>query len=756
MDSKYNHSLYESEIYSDWEKQGCFNPDTNGRGETGQPFTVIMPPPNANDPLHVGHAMFATIEDIFVRFHRMKGDPTLWQPGADHAGIETQFVFEKKLAKKGQSRFQLDRQTLYSQIWDYVQENAHLATSQLKRIGASADWSRFKYTLDPDIVQTVLQTFLKLHQDGLVYRDLKLVNYCPKCGTAFSDLEVKHTPTTTPLYYLKYGPFVLATTRPETKFGDTAVAVHPDDPRYQKYIGQTIEVDGLNGPFKVKVIADQYVDPEFGTGVVKITPAHDHNDYEVYLRHQEEIGPDGIKQVIGFDGRLNQLTGPYAGMKVAAAREQIVQDLTARGMLDGVDHQYQNVINQCYRCGSTLEPLPLTQLFVKVNDSQNSLTQPIIQAINEGQVKIHGAGRDKILLNWLENLHDWNISRQIVWGIRQPLWYNAETNPRLHVVFLNSQGEKVTGSLQDLLITYTLADIKKGLQTLDAPLDATFEISLTEPSPHHLQETDTFDTWFSSSQWPFATLQNTQPNDFERFYPTQLMETAYDILPFWVMRMLFMGYYATGKLPFKHVYFHGLIRDPKGQKMSKSKGNVVNPLDIADQYGADALRLALVIRSTPGLDKSVGEADFRAARNFTNKLWNAARFVLMLNEEAKKRENSDVSSKNDQEFIAKINQVVTEITQNLLDYKPGLAAESLYNYFWHYFCDEIIEKAKSGEISLAALNHGLEVFLRLLHPFVPFVTQAIWQEIKPIYQVNHEKQPADNLIIATWPAPDQA
>jgi valyl-tRNA synthetase len=742
MDSKYEHNLYEKKIYDAWINDksggehagGAFNPDNYQSKNNKKPYTVIMPPPNANDPLHVGHAMFATLEDIMVRYHRMCGDDTLWLPGADHAGIETQFVFEKKLQKAGSSRFQLDRETLYQQIWDYVADNKGVAREQLERLGVSCDWSRYKFTLDSDIVQTVLGSFMKLNEQKLVYRALRLVNYCPKCGTAFSDLEVKHEEKKSPLYYIKYGPFVLATTRPETKFGDTAVAVNPEDERYKDLVGQEIEVQGVIGKFKVKVIADEYVDKDFGTGAVKITPYHDHNDWEVWQRHKDEL-PEP-KQVIGFDGRMTKLCGKYAGIKVAQAREQIVKDMDAMGLIDHIDNDYENKLSTCYRCGNTLEPLPMAQFFIKVAP----LTEPILEDLEKNKFMVHGAGHDKILAHWLKNLKDWNISRQIVWGIRLPVWYEAAKNPDLQVSFIDNNGRKYHDKLGDLLKVFSLGEIKKGLQSLDANIASEFVVSLEAPGENYVQETDTFDTWFSSSQWPFATLQNTRPGDFERFYPTALMETGYDILPFWVMRMLMMGKWATGELPFTEVYLHGLIRDQKGQKMSKSKGNVINPIEVADKYGADALRFALVVRSTPGLDKSVGDADFKAARNFTNKLWNSARFLTML-------EKTVENGEGDEEFAAKIASAATEVTEALEKYKPGLAADLVYDSFWHYFCDEAIEKCKAGEISLAKLTWGLKVYLRLLHPFVPFVTEQIWQELG---KMENDENTA-LLIRAGWP-----
>ena len=684
-----------------------------------------------------------TIEDIMIRHQRMLGKDALWLPGTDHAGIETQFVFEKKLQKEGKSRFDFDRETLYQMIWDYVQENSDTAVSQIKQLGASADWSRFKFTLDQDIVKTVLDTFIKLNEKKLIYRENRLVNYCTKCGTGFSELEINHQEQPSALYYIKYGPLTVATTRPETKFADVALAVHPNDARYQQFVGKVLEVPCIHQTYSLPVIADEFVDPEFGTGVVKITPLHDKNDFEFWQRHQTDELLKGIvpQTTIGLDGRLTSLAGPLQGLTVFSGRKEVVIKLQQKNLIEKIDENYKNNIAVCYRCKKAIEPLPLPQFYIKTKP----LIEPVLEALNNNEVEVYGAGHDKILHHWLEILDDWNISRQIVWGIRMPVWYNSEKNPNINLVFLDSKNERVSGELKELLNSYSLSEIKKGLQSLTAPENAVYEISLTEPSTSHIQETDTFDTWFSSSQWPVATLQNTQPEDFERFYPTQVMETGYDILMFWVMRMLMMGKFLTGKLPFKSIYLHGLIRDSKGQKMSKSKGNVINPLQIAEKYGADALRMALVIRSSYGLDKSVGEADFKAARNFSNKLWNATRFILLNLEN-----NPDNSSKNtlsaDQLFEKKLAEIVAEITKQLNQFQIGLAADSLYSYFWHWFCDECIEQNKRGKLSNQLLMRGLTTFLKLFHPFVPFVTEQLWQILK-----NKDLVDEFLLIQSSWP-----
>lgn len=736
MDSRYDHAQHESLIAKLWEKSGAFSP-AKSRKNGQEPFVIIMPPPNANDPLHIGHALGVALQDALIRFHRMLGDDVLWLPGTDHAGIETQFVFEKKLKKDGKSRFNFDRQTLYQMIWDYVQENSGIAMEQMKKLGASADWSRFVFTLDKKAVSVALETFLKLNKDGLLYRDEQLVNYCPHCGTSFSELEVVYKDQTTPLYYVKY-PLVenvsqsisVATVRPEPIFADTHLAVNPKDKRHKKLIGQKV-FNPLTGA-EMEIVSDDFVDPEFGTGVVKLTPAHDAEDFKV----AKKLGLP-INQAITLEGRIAPGGGKYAGLKVGIAREQVVKDLQEKVLIEKIDSSYQNRIATCYRCGRPIEPLLLPQFFIKVKP----LVEPVLKDLKAKKFKVHGAGYDKILRHWLENLRDWNISRQIVWGIRLPVWYDTGKNGGINITFLNSSGEKTTGNLKDLLADYSLNEIKQGLQELRAPRDAEFVINLDSPGESFIQETDTFDTWFSSAQWPFTTLKSLSEQDFSRFYPTQVMETAYDILVFWVMRMLFMGKFATGKLPFKDIYLHGLIRDAQGAKMSKSKGNVVNPLDVTEKYGADALRMALVIRSTPGLDKGVGEQDFKAMRNLTNKLWNAARFVL---------EHVDLNQKGDAviniKFEKRLDKSILNLTKNLVQLKIGLAAETVYNEFWHWYCDESIELAKTEKLGGKQLINGLIAFLKLLHPFAPFVTEAVWQELAAKKMVNEP-----NLISAEWP-----
>ncbi|OGK43597.1 valine--tRNA ligase, partial [Candidatus Roizmanbacteria bacterium RIFCSPLOWO2_01_FULL_37_57] len=558
MNKAFIPSEWEEKLYSFWEQKGYFKAQIN---KDKQPFSIILPPPNANAPLHLGHAMYV-YEDIMIRYNKLLGKEVLWLPGADHAGFETQFVFEKNLQKQGKSRFDYDRETLFTMIWDFVMENRPIMESQLKRLGFALDWEKKKFTMDDDIVKIVYETFKKLHDEGLVYRDTKLVNFCTHDGTSFSDLEIIYREETAPLYYMKYGPFELATVRPETKFGDTAVAVHPDDRRYKKWIGKEIEVTGLIETFKIRVIADEAVDPKFGTGVVKVTPAHDFNDYEMAKRHNIPL-----KQVIGFDGRLNELTGPYKGLKVLAAREKVVEDLKQKGLITKIDESYTHSVPTCYKCGRVIEPLPKEQWFVKVRP----LADQAIKLVEKGEINIYPRRFKRGLIDWLKKFHDWNISRQIVWGIRIPAWRCSKCNE-----WTVTSGEKPTNCLKC-------------------------------QSKELVQDEDTFDTWFSSSQWSYATLltqdhhsqlSNLNSQFYTYFYPTAVMETGYEILPWWVARMIMMGYFATNKVPFKNVFLHGMVRDKQGRKMSKSKGNVVNPMEVLDKYGADALRAALIFQTT--------------------------------------------------------------------------------------------------------------------------------------------------------------
>jgi len=688
----YDHKKVEDKIYQLWQKSGFFNPDKLP-GKRKKAFTIIMPPANANGALHVGHAVGITLQDIMVRYHRMKGDKTLWLPGADHAGFETQVVFDKKLEKEGRSRFKIPGDKLYQEILEFTLANKKTMEDQLKKLGASCDWSREKFTLDPDIIKIIYQTFEKLKKDGLLYKGTRIVNWCTKHQTSLSDLEIKYEERKDPLYFIKYGPIELATVRLETKFGDTAVAVNPKDKRYQKYIGKEIEIETVIGPAKIKVIADEAVDMDFGTGAVKVTPAHDPVDFEVWQRHKDEI--PGPKEVIDKFGKLNERTGPYQGMKVIEARQKIAEDMAKKGLLDPkkTEHDYKHNVAVCYKCGSIIEPMILdNQWFIKMTEKPKSkklsLRDSAVKAIKEKQIKFIPQRFEKIFFHWMKIIRDWNISRQIVWGIKIP--------------------EKDT--------------------------------------------TEVFDTWFSSCQWPFAALMTAKSKDFKNFYPTTVMETGYDIIFFWVARMIMLGLYATDKIPFKYVYLHGMVRDKDRQKMSKSKGNVIDPLGVIDIYGSDALRMALMVGNTPGSDPIIYEEKIRGYRNFTNKVWNASRFVLM-NLQDFNPDKKPKLGKKDEKTLRDLKRLSKEITKLMESFKFYRAAEKLYHYFWHVFADKIIEEQKirlnkpdkkKKQAAQYLLLEVLKTNLKLLHPFIPFITEEIYQGL-PI------KNKKEFLMIEDWP-----
>ena len=733
MDKTYNPKAVEEKIYEMWEAGGYFTPNPPAGGDKKKtPFTILLPPPNANADLHVGHAMYV-VEDIMIRYHRMLGDPTLWLPGADHAGFETQFVYEKYLAKQGKSRFEFDRETLYRDIWNFVQENRGKMENQLRRLGFSLDWSRNIFTLDPKIITTVYKSFKQLFDEGLVYRDKRLVNYCTKDGTGFSDLEVLYVERNDPLYYIKYGPFTIATARPETKFRDTALAVNPKDKRYKKYIGQTMEIMGLLGPINMTIIPDPHVDPTFGTGIMKVTPAHDPHDFELGKQFNLTVNP-----IIDFRGRMDfswflekkdinpiyrERAEKYHGKKIAEARQLMVEDLKADGLLVKVDEAYTHRIGTCWKCGTVIEPLPLEQWYVKVAP----LAKKAIEAINEKKVTFVPKRFEKTAKQWLTDFHDWNISRQNVWGVRIPAWICASCSGW----------------------TVTSGDTPSSCQSCG--------------STKITQDTDTFDTWFSSGQWPFATLRVAQgkpsdfrSNDFEYFYPTSVMETGYDILPWWVCRMLMLGIHLTNNVPFKTVYLHGLVRDAKGQKMSKSKGNVINPLKMVDQYGADALRMALVFGTAAGNDQSLSDDKVRGMRNFANKLWNIGRFIEINLESQKSKVKSqkydeemhkELKNPHDKRIISEVNMLVAGVTKDMEKFRFSDASQKIYDFAWHTLADVHIEKNKErfkeGDAqAIAVLLHIFQTILKLLHPFMPFVTEEIWATLP-----HEEKTP---LIISRW------
>lgn len=750
MEKVFEHKKHESEIYRAWEESGAFRP----RGE--KQYTILMPPPNANASLHAGHGMY-TIDDILIRWKRMQGYAAQWIPGRDHAGFETQFVYEKHLAKEGKSRLDFDRKTLYDNVAKFVEDNSGLIFEQFRRLGFSADWSRSVFTLDPHVLTRVFETFAKMEAEGLVYRSEYMVNYCTHCGTSLAELEVLHEEREDPLYYIKYGPFTLATVRPETKFGDTAVAVNPKDKRYKKYVGQEIEVEGLLGKFKLKVIADEHVDPKFGTGVVKVTPAHDPADFEMGKTHNLEM-----KKVIDLTGRLTEVAGPYAKMKVAAARKQVAEDLAKAGLIEKIDEHYVHNVTVCYKCKRDLEPMVIPNWFIKVE----TLKPPVVAAVKKGETKIFPKKFEKQLLDWMEIMHDWPISRQIAWGIRIPVWYRVDGNEsRIAVNVIDKQGNQFHGTIDQLISSgmipmkggeihkLTLPEIKHGLQQVIVPIyegnyRIEYRVSVDEPvGGDWIQETDTFDTWFSSGQWPLVTLKE---EEYGERYPTDTMATMVDILKMWVSRMMMFGLYIRGEVPFKNVYLWPAVVDGKGQKMSKSKGNVINPIDLIEKYGADALRMALLFGNGEGGKVPLSEDKVRAMRNFGNKLWNMSRFYLMMTETCGKEipwyEKELKTTVEDKAILKELAQVSKKITSLLEKFRFSEAADMIYEFMWHTVADVYIEQVKNREdkeVALSVLRHVLLTGLKLLHPFMPFVTEAIWKEMP--------KEDEEMLIVAEWP-----
>jgi len=696
----YKPSETEPRILELWEKSGLFNPD-NLPEKHKTPFTIVMPPPNANGNLHSGHVLFITLEDIIIRYKRMRGHKTLWIPGADHAGFETQVVFEEKLKKEGRSRFGMDPNDLYQEILTFTLTNKKNMESQVRSLGASCDWSREKFTLDTDVVQKTQETFIKMFNEGLIYRGERAINWCSRHETSLSDVETDATEETSPFYYLKYGPFEIGTVRPETKFNDKYVVMHPDDFRYKKFKhGEKIELEWINGPITATIIKDKAVDMEFGTGVMTITPWHSQVDLEIAKRHNLDI-----EQIIDWRGKLLPVAGEFSGLNIKVARQKIVDKLESKGLLIKIDNEYKNVIKRCYKCATIIEPQVKNQWFVKMEP----LAKLAIDAVNRQEIKFIPNNYEKIFKYWMENTIDWNISRQIVWGIPIPVWFRST----------DAHG-KSNG----------IPSESRGIETYVGMKPPTGDGWVKDP--------DTFDTWFSSGQWPLVTTGYPDGKDYSTYYPTDVMETGHDLIFKWVPRMVIFGLYLSKKAPFHTVYLHGLVNDAQGKKMSKSKGNVVDPLTLTNKYGTDALRMALIVGNTPGTDLALSEDKIKGYKKFANKVWNVARFVL-----SQKREGElDLKLANEFKVLAK------DITDDMENYRFYIAAEKIYAYIWHRFADEIIEEAKKKNGQGETLHYILENSLKILHPFMPFITEEIWQSIEESKE--HESRKS-LLLIEKWP-----
>ena len=691
----YEPQQVESRIYQMWEDNNCFNGDPDPKKP---PFSIVMPPPNVTGQLHMGHALDCTLQDILTRFKRMQGYSTLWVPGTDHAGIATQIKVEEELrTKEGLTRYDLGREKFLQRVWKWKEEYGNRIVEQQKKMGVSCDWSRSRFTMDEGCSKAVRETFCELYDKGLIYKGSRIINWCPHCITALSDAEVEYVDKPGHLWYIRYpladgsGDLVVATTRPETMMGDTGVAVNPEDERFKDLVGKACILPIMNR--EIPIVADDYVELGFGTGAVKMTPAHDPNDFEVGLRHNLEV-----IRVIGDDGKINENGGPYNGMDRYECRKQIVKDLEEQGYLVKTE-PYNHNVGTCYRCHNDVEPLISAQWFVKMEP----LAKEALRVVREGEVKFVPERFAKTYINWMENVHDWCISRQLWWGHQIPAWYCDDCG---HINVSREDPTKCE---------------KCG-------------------STHLTRDPDVLDTWFSSALWPFSTLgwpEKTKELDF--YYPTSVMVTGYDIIFFWVARMIFSGCEQMHQIPFHTVLIHGLVRDDKGRKMSKSLGNGIDPLEMAEKFGADALRFNLITGNSPGNDTRFYTEKCEAMRNFANKIWNASRFVMM-NLRLNKCElpAADALAPEDKWVLSKLNTLVKEVTENLDAYEIGVASAKVYDFLWDTYCDWYIELTKTrlqGEdegaklVAQNVLCYVLITLLKLLHPFMPFITEEIYQAL---------------------------
>ena len=689
---------YEPNIYALWETSGALEPTG-----VGKPYSIIMPPPNANGNLHIGHALDMNLKDILIRYHRMKGDDAVFIPGADHAGFETWVVYERELTKQGKSRFDFSRDQLYSQVWNFVQEKRGNMELQLRALGVSASWKHLTFTLDDKVINTVYDTFKKMWDDNLVYRGERIVNYCTKHQTSFADIEVEHKNEKGKLWKIAYptldkiGEIIIATTRPETMLGDVAVAVHPDDERYKKLIGTRILLPIVDK--EIPIIADEYVDMSYGTGAVKITPAHDPNDFEIAKRHDLPL-----ESIISPEGKMINVPAQFLGLTPVEARARVLEELEALELRRG-ETEIEHAVGHCYKCGSVIEPMIKEQWFIKTQ----SLAQPAIDTLKKEEITFYPASKRKELIAYLEQLKDWNISRQIPWGIPIPAFVN-ENDPK------------------------------------DWIFDTrTNEQSIVVNDTTYIREEDTFDTWFSSGQWPYIVTDYLTGGDLANYFPTDMMETGMDIMRAWVSRMIMLSLYRTGKLPFKEVYLHGMVNDEHNQKMSKSKGNVINPMELVAEFGSDATRMGVISGRAPAQSQAFNKGSVIAARNFCNKLWNIARFV-----EAQIGDNHQIvdlepQTPADHWIIRQLNDAANNIAVRIEQYRFSEASETVYHTIWDDVADWYIESSKTA-INRPLLSWVLATSLKIAHPFAPFVTETIW----------HTLNYTDGILMReAWPTPEK-
>jgi len=717
MPKAYDPKTVEDKWYKFWLEKEYFKPVINPKKK---PFTIIMPPPNVTGDLHMGHALVAALEDTMIRWHRMQGDPTLWLPGVDHASIAAQVVVERILAKEGTTRYKIGREKFLERMWEWTNQCRSNIGMQHRRLGTSCDWSREKFTLDPGPSLAVRTTFVNLYNKGLIYRGERIINWCPRCSTTLSDLEVDHKDLNGHLWHLKYpladggGFLIVATTRPETMLGDTAVAVNPEDERYTNIIGKEIMLPIMNR--RIPIVGDAIVDKAFGTGAVKVTPSHDPVDFEIAQRQKLPL-----INLLNKDATMNENAGPCKGMDRFACRKWVVEEMERLGLLVKIE-DYSHAVGHCQRCATLIEPMASTQWFV----SMEPLAKPAIEVVKNGKIQIIPDHFTKVYLNWMENIRDWCVSRQLWWGQRIPAYYCQDC------------GETIVA--------------------VDAPK--------TCPKCHSTkieQDMDVLDTWFSSGLWPHSTLGWPEDTaDFRYFYPTTVMETGYDILFFWVSRMIMMGIENTGEIPFKYVYLHGLIRDEKGDKMSKTKGNVIDPLKVIDQIGADALRFAVMNGNGPGNDSKMSPIKLEAGRNFANKLWNATRFVIksIPDDKINLKINKESLTIEDRWILSRLSRTEATVDKLMSDFQFGEALSAIYDFLWNEYCDWYIELAKvrlnpenkDAVTPLPVLINVLETALRLLHPFMPFVTEELWQNLKSRLPAKWQK--TESIMIAKYPKAD--
>ena len=695
---------FETKWYEFWENKGYFKPNDNPDREN---FSIVIPPPNVTGALHIGHALNGTLQDIVVRYKRMKGYNVLWVPGTDHAGIATQNMVEKDLASKGIKKEELGREKFVEKVWEWKEKYGNRIIQQIKRLGLSCDWSRLRFTMDEQLSRAVRKVFVELYKEGLIYKDKYIINWCPRCHTALSDLEVEYKEEEGKLYFIEYpfeegeGGLLVATTRPETMFGDTAVAVNPKDERYKDVIGKNVILPIKNKP--IPVIADEYVDMEFGTGVVKITPAHDPNDFEVGRRHNLEL-------VVAIDdyGRMTEEALHYKGMDRFECRAKLVKELESKGFMKNVI-QHKHAVGHCYRCKTTIEPYVSEQWFVRTEP----LAQPAIEAVKEGKTRFIPKNWEKTYFEWMYNIRDWCISRQLWWGHRIPVW--------------------------------ECRDCGKYTVSLETP-----ESCEHCGSKNIKQEEDVLDTWFSSALWPMSTLGwPDDTEDLRRFYPTSLLVTGFDIIFFWVARMMMMGLHFMKDVPFRDVYIHALVRDQYGQKMSKTKGNVIDPLEVVEKYGADSLRFTLAILAAQGRDIKLSEDKIEGYKRFMNKIWNAYRYIYLNTKDGNFTEKPKRLSQASLWIKSRLAKTIKKIESSLEQYKFNEAANAIYQFTWHEFCDYYIEMSKvhmDDEFSYSIKYTLLDVFetiLRLLHPFIPFITEELWQKLP--------NKNGESIMIAEYP-----